>query len=360
VTDSASTTPDASSIVRFAAATMAMRAVREQRAVLWTALPFVLGSVLAGSFVGWPGPVGVSFWFAEGVFAGLVALFVIVVRERFRADLKPVSAAAAYSIAWRRARASTLATDRILSYAVVLAVLPWVVGCYTGWKTWLGTSVPFQWDASLSQLDRTLHFGHNPWRLLQPFLGREWTTDTIALLYESGWAATLHGVITWQALRPSSLARTRFLVAFVIAWPLIGNLAAAVFMSAGPCYYRFVVSGPDPYRDLVTYVHATNDLTRVLQDYLWRAHQNPQLRVIGGGVSAMPSMHLVMATLAAIPLWRIGRAGRSVAVAVVALTLVGSVHLGWHYAVDGYAGILAAVFVWLTTGWALRVGRETE
>jgi hypothetical protein len=32
------------------------------------------------------------------------------------------------------------------------------------------------------------------------------------------------------------------------------------------------------------------------------------------------------------------------------LILLGSVHLGWHYAVDGYAGALGAALLWHLVG----------
>jgi hypothetical protein len=357
MTDSAPHLSDVLPARRRAPVALAIRALGEQRAPVWAALPFILGSFLVGPFVGWPGPVGVIFWMIQGAFAGCVAVCWVLIRERFRSDLKPRDAREAYSVAWLRARAAWLANDRLAAYAVILILLPLVIGCYTGWKTWLGTELPFRWDATLARSDRVLHFGHDPWRLLQPLLGREWATDTLSILYESGWAATLQGVITWQALQRPSQQRTRFFVAVVIAWPLIGNLAAAAFMSAGPCYYGRVVSGPDPYRDLISYVQGANRLTSALQAYLWRAHETRQLDVIGGGISAMPSMHLVMATLAAIPVWRLARFGRSVAILLVSVTLVGSIHLGWHYALDGYAGIVGAGVLWLV---AWPIARATD
>ena len=38
---------------------------------------------------------------------------------------------------------------------------------------------PFAWDEALAAFDRTLHFGVDPWRLLQPVLGYDWVTFAI-------------------------------------------------------------------------------------------------------------------------------------------------------------------------------------
>jgi hypothetical protein len=39
--------------------------------------------------------------------------------------------------------------------------------------------------------------------------------------------------------------------------------------------------------------------------------------------------------------------------------LIGSVALGWHYAIDGYAAILITCALWAIVGWALRVRRDS-
>ena len=36
------------------------------------------------------------------------------------------------------------------------------------------------------------------------------------------------------------------------------------------------------------------------------------------------------------------------------LIMIGSVHLGWHYAIDGYVSVLAVIAIWKAVGWALR------
>jgi hypothetical protein len=39
--------------------------------------------------------------------------------------------------------------------------------------------------------------------------------------------------------------------------------------------------------------------------------------------------------------------------AFAAVILVGSVHLGWHYAIDGYVAAAAAWLIWYGVGWLL-------
>ena len=89
---------------------------------------------------------------------------------------------------------------------------------------------------------------------------------------------------------------------------------------------------------------------------MWlRPHDRPVLLAAGGtGISAMPSLHVAIATLCALFAWRCGpRAGMLMSV-YAAIIFLASIHLGWHYAIDGYVSIVSTVLLWGAVGWALR------
>ena len=68
----------------------------------------------------------------------------------------------------------------------------------------------------------------------------------------------------------------------------------------------------------------------------------------------MTSMHVASSVLLALLGWRL-RPAAGVALTVFAvLILAGSIHLGWHYAVDGYAGAVGAILIWTLVGWLQR------
>jgi membrane-associated phospholipid phosphatase len=67
---------------------------------------------------------------------------------------------------------------------------------------------------------------------------------------------------------------------------------------------------------------------------------------MGSGISSMPSMHVAIAGLCTFFLWNIHKGLGCVAGLFTAIVLVGSVHLGWHYAIDGYVSIAGVAMIW--------------
>jgi membrane-associated phospholipid phosphatase len=85
------------------------------------------------------------------------------------------------------------------------------------------------------------------------------------------------------------------------------------------------------------------------QQYLLDHLGAPAL-VLGGGISALPSVHNGMAVLFAVASFRISRLVGLAMSLFALLVWVASVYLNWHYAVDGIAGAAGALLIWSGAG----------
>jgi membrane-associated phospholipid phosphatase len=139
---------------------------------------------------------------------------------------------------------------------------------------------------------------------------------------------------------------TIFLLAFVLTLAIGGNLLATVFSSAGPVYYERLGYGPD-FAPLMTVLNDFNTVHPVwalgVQEALWQSHANAGSI---SGISAMPSMHVASTTLMALYGFRYARWAGCVLTGFAVSIMIGSVLLGWHYAVDGYFGAALAWACW--------------
>jgi hypothetical protein len=207
---------------------------------------------------------------------------------------------------------------------------------------------PLAWDTYFAQLDSTLHFGTQPWVWLQPLLGYAPITFLININYNFWFLVTW---IMWVhfafADKPSEL-RTRFFLSFFAMWALIGGVLAVWFSSAGPCFYGRLGLTPDPFADLMAYLRGVNEVLPIwaipVQDELWQGYTDNS--VIVRGISAMPSMHNGSALLYALAGYQVSRfAGRLLSVHAI-LIFIGSIHLGWHYAVDSYLAWALTLVIW--------------
>jgi len=152
---------------------------------------------------------------------------------------------------------------------------------------------------------------------------------------------------------PESLLRRRCLVATVLLWLVAGILMKLVFWSAGPAYYGRTVGGYDPYARLMAYlatVDRAHQLTSAMfQRGMWLSYVDRwDLSAIG--IAAMPSLHVASVTLITCGAFAVRR-WLGVSLTLFSLIIfVGSVSLGWHYAVDGYVGAAMALTCWWCAG----------
>jgi len=250
-----------------------------------------------------------------------------------------------------------LTPERLAMALPVLLFLPLLVSAFSYFKMAIPDLQPFSWDPLLAEFDRRLHGGYHPWEWLQPVFGHPWMTAAINGAYHL-WFGVTYGVLLWQTVdirRPK--LRMRYLITFVLLWIVIGNVAATLFSSVGPVYYGRVTGLADPFAPLMEYLRHANEVAAVpaldVQELLWRVYTTGG-GMTGGGISAMPSMHMASAFSFVLIGAATNRWLGAAFTAFAALVLIGSVHLGWHYAVDGYVSIAATLLIWRAVGWMLE------
>ena len=225
---------------------------------------------------------------------------------------------------------------------------------FPSFKSHIPVINPFVWDASIANFDRTIHFGHTPWKLIAAVTGYGDFTVKIDQLYYL-WFPVIFTSTAAVALIPGQNAwRHRYLLSFVMAWILIGSIMAAAFSSAGPIYYDRLHGGVSEFTPLIAHLEGVNAQsalrTLIIRDQLWETYINASNGVVSS-ISAMPSMHNAICVLMFLAARHAGTVLKWLA-AVFALTIfIGSVHLGWHYATDGYVSALIVMGIWKFTGW---------
>ncbi len=253
-------------------------------------------------------------------------------------------------------------TVRRFAAALPVAIfLPAFLSAFTSFKSMIPAINPFSWDVDFAAWDWLLHGGNHPWQLLQPILGYPLATQVINIIYLT-WFFMLHGTLFWQAFSlKNPMLRQQFFLTFVLAWVLLGSLGAVIFSSAGPCYFGLVTGLDDPYQPLMDYLRSVEEtvglpILLTAQAGLWDAYEAAGTTAFAG-ISAMPSMHLAISALVTLLCWRTHRVLGAVMIVYTLLILLGSVHLAWHYAVDGYLAIAGVWIIWVVVGRVLAMGK---
>jgi hypothetical protein len=265
-------------------------------------------------------------------------------REAFLADYVSGLLAAR----WQRDRFASLLWPPIL-FAVLMA-------SFNAFKQMVLPIAGYGFDPLLAQADRLLFFGQDGWRVTHAILGSVDATVVIDRFYHGWFVPMALGVIlcAWLPARTYRL-RTQYLLSYTGVWIIIGSVLAFLLPSAGPCFYTQLVGNSAEFNALtlrLAEIQATSGEPLMAlrnQEVLLRAHGSDHL-VVGGGISAMPSVHNGLAVLFALAAWQVNRPLGVVLAAYAAVIWVGSVHLGWHYALDGVVAAVLTLGIWKTSG----------
>jgi PAP2 superfamily protein len=233
---------------------------------------------------------------------------------------------------WRTAR-TRWTPYRTGMIALALVAYQVVYLCYRNLKSWDVLLAPR--DAMLLRWDRDLMFGHSPAVLLHDLLGRDVAARVLTAVYESFPTLVTVSLVSALAFAPSVRSSYVFVVSAMWAW-IIGVGSYYLIPSLGPFH-----AAPEEFAGLTRTSIQTTQATYVEQ----RAHllAHPQASDAFAQISAFASLHCALTFLVFLMARYYGLRKISWLVGLFLLgTLLATVYLGWHFAVDDVAGLAIA------------------
>ncbi len=214
----------------------------------------------------------------------------------------------------------------------------------------------FPWDVRLAAWDRALFFGTDPWRITHSLFSSLQAMQIFDFFYSKVWMVLMYGFPAFVvALVTNVETRFRLILCWIVSWVIVASIMAYLFGSAGPCYYNQFIGPHQGFAEMNARLASLLAEAREQGGTIDALQFQPMLAgsyksmnfAPAGGISAMPSMHVAMTALFAIAGFKIHRWAGWIMVVFSAIIWVGSIHLGWHYALDGIVGIPAMVLIWV-------------
>lgn len=240
-----------------------------------------------------------------------------------------------------------------LQQVPILLVLIVFLPFFSAMKSAIPMFNSYTWDRTFIEIDRALFLGHDPWQLLQPVLGYPIITATLAFFYHLWFLLIYIGCLCFAFLPIDNGIRRRFVLTFLLAWAVIGGAMATALASYGPCFVKPLMGFTD-FDAQMSYLRAANEAYSVMtvpvqQMLLDRLHASSQ--GLGSGITAMPSMHIAVAFTFYLASRNLSPRWGKAFLAFFILIWISSVHLAYHYAIDGLVSVLVVSAIWTATGW---------
>ena len=204
--------------------------------------------------------------------------------------------------------------------------------------------VPFWLDTPLALGERGL-FGTDPWRLADRLFG--WALAPVDYVYGL-WLPVQSVALFSIILQSPSTAKSRALIAYSLAWFLLGVVAAVLFASVGPIFYDRLLGGHQ-FSGLSERLNGQALMTRGEADAMWASYASGRPGIVTG-ISAMPSLHVAVSFWIWLASQELAPRLSGCALAYAIFISIASVQLGWHYVSDGIAGVLGICAIWWLAG----------
>ncbi|MDA3918906.1 MAG: phosphatase PAP2 family protein [Deltaproteobacteria bacterium] len=254
-------------------------------------------------------------------------------------------------------KSDILQPRRIINGLLIFLLMPIYMSAFSSLKVNIPLINPFLWDHIFVDIDNLIHFGLPPWKILQPLLGYPFITNGINFFYHL-WFIIMYGILFWQAFSlKNPQLRMQYLLSFLLLWMVLGSIMAITFASVGPCYYGRIFNVSDPFQHLMQYLWSVKEEYPLwaldVQEILWKDYNLGNLDK-GRGISAMPSLHVATSVLFGLLGWKTNKILGILLTFFASVVLIGSVHLGWHYAIDGYVAVFCTILIWKFAGYFVQ------
>ncbi len=291
-------------------------------------------------------PIGVMW-----ISLGIAMLIVSIGREAFNPNRKPIADYfTRLLIVARRPSSQISAITPPLAFTLLMAA----------YSTFKQTTLPHSgyWaDAAIASMEYKLLLGHHAWQITHGLLAVEagyWLDQA----YQIWFPLMVGSMLVCSYLSGDPLHRCRFILCFAATWIITGTALAYLIPASGPIYYGHFHALPDPFLPLKA-ILATDDAALkavhgsgllAIRGHAWLLQAQETGTIIpGGGISAMPSMHNAIAILLACAGYSVTRWLGWLLTLFAGLIFVGSIHLGWHFALDGIVAGAVSGGLWVSS-----------
>lgn len=226
-------------------------------------------------------------------------------------------------------------------------IFPIFLGGYTWAKYSIALTVGFKWERIWADADYFI-FGTDAWVVAHTIIP-PWLAHYLTYFYAVVWGL----VFVFSGVLVAAFSTKRFAATFftsmMLSWLFGGIILAYSISAAGPVFANLVDPSIglrfEPLRAELHRILPADDMVLRTQRYL-ASGLGSQVALKGGGISAMPSMHVATATVLVLAAWK--TRWLLFALVFLLLTFIGSIYLGYHYAVDAPVASLVAIISWLT------------
>jgi membrane-associated phospholipid phosphatase len=218
---------------------------------------------------------------------------------------------------------------------------------YFTFKVNIPVFTDFTLDHVFVAIDRALFFGRDAWQITHAVLPWTLATRFLDAIYLAWYLVLFATILVVGAAPLRHPLRLTFLLAIGLNWVIGGVLIATLLPAAGPVYLERIAGDPS-FVPLIERLQAQAAQGRIvaleIQEWLWAGYTDKS--VDAAGISAFPSLHVAIPATCAMLAMAADRVVGWLLWIFTLTVLVGSVHLGWHYAVDGIGGLLLAFGCW--------------